>query len=104
MIAKRKVSGMAYYWNNETDAIETTKTIRESYEEFRNDWETFDEYLNGCMWWNNGALTPLRDYITNLKHRRDRIERLMSNDTEYLEMYDDEYTALTALIAELETY
>lgn len=95
---------MAYYWNNEMDVVESTRTIRESYEEFCNDGQSFDEYLTGCMWWNNGALTPLRDYITTLKLRRNRIERLMSNDIEYLEMYDDEYTALTALIAELETY
>ena len=49
-----------YYHNNETDAIEELDYIRSDYyEAFGQDYDTFGDYLNACMTWNNGALTPV---------------------------------------------
>ena len=62
-----------YYYNNETDAVEELDIIRRDYYEvFGDDYDTFDEYLNACMSWNNGALTPVSVRMTAVKNELNR--------------------------------
>ena len=60
---------MKYYHNNETDVIESLDTVRADYELFGDEYDTFDEFLNACMTWNNGALTPVSVRLTTVKRR-----------------------------------
>lgn len=62
-----------YYHNNETDTIEELDTIRtDYYDVFGDDYETFDEYINACMTWNNGALTPVSVRLKSVKRELNR--------------------------------
>ena len=92
-----------YYHGNERDEILSEEQIRAQYEEWKADgtitpdesgYEDFDHYLELCMWYNNGDLTPLRKYISDL-----RLYRLpcLADDPE-------EKEALESYIKELEAY
>ena len=62
-----------YYHNNETDAIEELDYIRSDYYEvFGQDYDTFGDYLNACMTWNNGALTPVSVKLKQVKRELNR--------------------------------
>ena len=62
-----------YYHNNETDVIEELDIIRSDYYDvFGDDYETFDDYLNACMTWNNGALTPVSVRLADVKRELNR--------------------------------
>ena len=50
------------------DTIESTDTIRSDYYDlFGNDYESFDDYLSACMYYNNGVLYDVRDKLKEVK-------------------------------------
>ena len=82
-----------YYHNNETDVIESLDTIRtDYYDMFGEDYETFDEYLNACMTWNNGALTPVSVRLQSVKRELNR--KLMLAQKYGYDEYADELADL----------
>ena len=54
--------GERVFYNNETNKVETASEIYRDYymESGENKRCTFDEYLNACMDYNNGALTEIQ--------------------------------------------
>ena len=80
------------YWCNEDDKVYTLAEIKKDYPEFRNEYETFGEYLNGCMYWNNGALYPLRDRVNVLQMEYNR--KLAIGQKYGYELVDDELSEL----------
>ena len=56
-----------YYHCNETDEIVSLSQIRSEYSEFGAEYQSFDDYLSACMWYNNGALTDVRDKLREVK-------------------------------------
>lgn len=84
------------YWNNELDKVETLETIRTDYYNLFNDQnESFEYYLSGCMYWNNGALTPLDEKIERLQERLDRYgDRLDTEEIQELQTEISEYKRL----------
>ena len=58
------------YYCNETDEYITSETIRkEYYIPFRSDGESFADYLNNCMDYNNGSLTTIESRENSLKRQ-----------------------------------
>ena len=55
-----------YYYNVDTETIMTVEEIYNYYCEFGNDGETFSEYVNACLYENNGSLKPIleADFIS----------------------------------------
>lgn len=68
------------YWNNETDEVVTMEDLMQSFPLFGNEYESFDDYVSACQWYNNGALCHLYKHIQNLEHDLIR----------FSEWYDDE--------------
>lgn len=95
---------MPRYYSNEQDTVLSLETIRECYNEFKDEYDSFSDYLSSCMWWNNGDLTPLPDHITTLRRQLNGFKTFADMDSEYIGAYADEIEELTARIAELETY
>ena len=92
-----------YYYNNEIDAVENVDTIRSDYYEvFGDDYETFSDYLNACMAWNNGALTPVSVRLKDVKRRLN--EKLMLARKYGYEEYADELADLLAEMDSLSKY
>lgn len=93
---------MAWYYCNEDDRILSTDDIRQEFDMFRLEGqyigETFSDYLKGCMWYNNGALTPLLNHIDYLKRELSRVRSYDDSDN------DDWLDNLSAQIAECEKY
>ena len=92
-----------YYHNNETDVIEELDTIRSDYYEvFGQDYDTFDDYLNACMTWNNGALTPVSVRLQDVKRELNR-KLMLANKYGY-EEYADELADLLEQMDKLNKY
>lgn len=92
-----------YYHNNETDVIEELDVIRSDYYEvFGDDYETFDDYLNACMTWNNGALTPVSVRLADVKRELNRKLEL-ARKYGYSE-YEEEILDLMEQMNELSKY
>ena len=93
---------MAYYFCNEDDRILATSDLRAEFDMFRSEGsyldESFDEYLTGCMYWNNGALTPLLNHIDNLRRDLARVKSYDDPDN------DEWVENLSAQITECEKY
>ena len=87
---------MNVYWDNETDSIVTEKELHENYERFSmKDYDSFDDYIMACMWFNNGSLTPLESHIEKVKRDLNR----------FIDFYDAEETeAIQADITRFEKY
>lgn len=92
-----------YYHNNETDVIEELDVIRSDYYDvFGDDYETFDDYLNACMAWNNGALTPVSVRLADVKRELNRKLEL-ARKYGYSE-YEEEILDLMEQMNELSKY
>jgi len=92
-----------YYHNNETDVIEELDIIRSDYYDvFGDDYETFDDYLNACMTWNNGALTPVSVRLADVKRELNRKLEL-ARKYGYSE-YEEEILDLMEQMNELSKY
>lgn len=89
---------MKYYYCNEDDRVLSREDLRLEFESFQSEGgyegETFSDYLEGCMWWNNGALTPLLNHVDNLKQKLARVRSYGDPDN------DDWICSLSAQIAE----
>ena len=98
---------MKYYHCNETDEVISLARVREEFDQFQLEGyyldDSFDTYLEGCMYWNNGELTPLTEYSDNLKRRLRKLLIFIRDDCER-EYYEDEINDLTEQIAELGKY
>lgn len=98
---------MKYYHCNETDEVISLDRVREEFDQFQSEGyypdDSFDTYLEGCMYWNNGELTPLTEYSDNLKRRLRKLLTFIRDDCER-EYYEDEINDLTEQITELEQY
>ena len=94
-----------YYHSCEWDEVLSSDDVRSLWEQFRNDGETYDEFLNACMSWNNGDLTPLTDYVNGLRRN---LRRVLSATHRYggdaLDWYVDEIHDLTEQITTYEKY
>lgn len=93
---------MAWYYCNEDDRILSTDDIRQEFDMFRSEGEyqgvSFSDYLTGCQWFNNGALTPLLNHVDSLKRELSRVRSYGDPD-------NDEWIAdLSVRIAECEKY
>lgn len=99
---------MKYYHSNEWDEVLSIDRVREIFEELKSEGyltdESFEYYLEGCMEWNNGDLTPLPQYIGELKYRLRKVLSWMRSDMGYREDLEEEAETLTAQIVELEKY
>ena len=84
----------ALYWCNEDDKVYTLEDIKKDYPEFRNEYQTFGEYIDGCMYWNNGALYPLRDRVSVLQLEYNRKKAI--GETYGFELVDEELAELEA--------
>ena len=93
---------MAYYFCNEDDRILSTEELRQEFEQFRSEGsyldDSFGDYLDGCQWYNNGALTPLLDHLTHLRRELARVKSYDDPDN------DDWVATLSAQVAECEKY
>lgn len=89
-----------YYHNNETDMIEELDTIHSDYYEvFGTDYDTFEEYLNACMTWNNGALTPVS---VKLKYVKRELNRKLELARKY--SYDEYEEEILSLLEQMDNY
>jgi hypothetical protein len=93
---------MTYYYCNEDDRILSTAELHQEFDMLRSEGEypgvSFSDYLTGCQWFNNGALTPLLNHIDNLKRDLARVKSYNNPD-------DDEWIAtLSAQVTECERY
>lgn len=92
-----------YYYNNETDDIESLDTIRTDYYElFGNDYDTLEDYVTACQWYNNGALYPVSICLQNVKRELNR--KLMLAQKYGYDEYADELTALLERMDMLRKY
>lgn len=58
---------MTYYYNNESEQIETEKAIAEAYVLFADEYESYQYFKSCCMYWNNGALHPIKEGKTHCR-------------------------------------
>ena len=69
-----------YFYSNEQDRILSLDEIREEFEEFQQEGyytdEPFQYYLQNCMYWNNGDLTPIIDRYDSLRKKLAKVENL----------------------------
>lgn len=96
-----------YYYCNETDDVVSTDDMRKIYESERASgnsfmMDSFESFMECCMWYNNGELTPLADHVTALRKRLNSLERL-ALASGYPAEYDDDVTALRDEIRHYET-
>lgn len=89
---------MKYYHSIEDDRILTTDDVRACWEIAKQDGDTFltstfDRFLEGSMYWNNGDLEPLGTYADSLRRRLSRIDP-----------NDDEFETVTAQLSECMKY
>lgn len=93
---------MSYYYCNEDDTILSTAELMQEFNMLRSDGfyldYSFDDYLQGCMWFNNGALTPLMNHLDNLKRDLARVKSYNDPDN------DDWIATLSAQVTECERY
>ena len=62
-----------YYYNNETDTIESIDYIRTDYYNlFGDDYDTLEDYITAAQWYNNGALTPVSVKLAGVKRELNR--------------------------------
>ena len=89
-----------YYYNNETDTIESIDVIRsdyydlfgEDYDLFGEDYDTLEDYITACQWYNNGALTPVSIRLQRVKRELNR--KLMLAQKYGYDEYADELADL----------
>ena len=93
---------MNYYYCNESDKIISTDELRQEFDAFRSEGEypgvSFSDYLTGCQWFNNGALTPLLNHVDYLKRELSRVKSYNDPDN------DDWIATLSAQVTECEKY
>ena len=65
------------YYCNENDEYLTSETIRKEWLSFRSDGESFSDYLENCMNYNNGSLQTIenREYFLKRKLSKLSIDR-----------------------------
>lgn len=92
-----------YYWNSEMDAVESVESIRADYYDlFGNDYNSFDEYLSACMYFNNGVLHDVRDRLKEVKEVLN--EKLMLAKKYGMDEYEDEILTLLEDMDKLSRY
>ena len=97
-----------YFHSNEWDDVVSIERVRREYDAFQLDGyyldEPFEYYLENCMSWNNGDLTPLRDYIESLTRRLQVVIRYYMEDIGDRELYEEQINELTLQIEQLKQY
>ena len=97
---------MKYYHSNEWDTVISIDRVRSEFLQFQAEGyyldEPFDYYLEGCMAYNNGDLTPLPEYIAGLKRKLRKVLTFIRD--ECAPEYFEDINELSARIAELERY
>lgn len=88
-----------YYYNTESDELESIDTIRSDYELFKSEeYESFEDYLCACMWYENGVLIDVSDRVREVK---EELNQKMELANKYgMDEYIDE---LAKLLEELDT-
>ena len=89
---------MKYYYNNETDTIESLDVIRSDYDLFSDEYETFEDYLSACMAYNNGALTDVTEKLRSVKRE---LNKTLSLARTY--SYDEYEEEIIRLLADMDT-
>lgn len=96
---------MKYYHCSETDRIVSEERLRSEWEQGKAEgwivpdetgYDSFTDYLECCMYYNNGTLTPVRTYIEELRNRL-RYEL----DSYERESIENEITIMTKLESEV---
>lgn len=96
---------MKYYHCCETDRVLSEDDLRSEWEQGKTEgWivpgetgsDSFPDYLECCMYYNNGSLTPLRTYIEELRNML-RYEL----DSDERESIETEITIMTKLESEV---
>lgn len=88
-----------YYYNTESEVLESIDTIRSDYELFKDEeYDSFEDYLTACMWYENGVLIDVSDRIREVK---EELNQKMELANKYgMDEYIDE---LAKLLEELDT-
>lgn len=71
---------MQKYFESTYEEVITINDVKKSYDEFGKDYETFDDYLESCQYYNNGSLTRLEVYIQRLENLLNRYSKYPEND------------------------
>ena len=58
---------MTYYYNNESECIETIEAVKQGFLFNLNEYDSFSDFLSACMYWNNGALYPIKEGYTKCR-------------------------------------
>lgn len=107
-----------YYYSNEQSKIVSIDEVKQEFTQFQLEGEytdiSFEYYLQGCMYYNNGDLTPVIDKIFALKKK---LAKLYEASWRYgkssfngiiidirSDIYDDEINELKEQIAYFEQY
>ena len=89
-----------FYFNIFAECYESEKLIKTDYFDiFADDYETFTEYLNSCMAYNNGALETLPKRETELKNLIRSLEN-NDGDDETIRAYKSELSMIRTLQVE----
>jgi len=92
-----------YYFNNETDEIESLDTIRSDYYDlFGDDYDSLEDYITACQWYNNGTLTPVSVRLARVKRELNR--KLMLAQKYGYDEYADELADLLEQMDVLSKY
>ena len=87
-----------YYYNTESGKLENIDTIRSDFGLFDSEYDSFEDYLTSCMWFNNGVLIDVSDRVREVK---EELNRKMELANKYgMDEYIDE---LAELLEELDT-
>ena len=108
-----------YFYSIENDNVIPIETVNKFYHENLENGsipgnETFDYFLQSCMYWNNGDLMPIIDKLSELHKRLKTVLHLAEMSAPFDKSglfrvgichdYDDEVDTLQAQIKELEKY
>lgn len=89
-----------YYYNSEIDEIQSIDTVRtDYYDVFGQDYDTFEQYLSACMYYNNGVLHDVTDKLRDVKRE---LNRKLALARKY--GYDEYEDEILSLIEQMDTF
>ena len=86
---------MKYFYNVETGQYDDMDAVRNAYNMYAHEYESFENFLSACMTINNGAL---QDLTTRYNTVADMLRRTDDDDTESKKAYTEELNLITAMM------